>query len=100
MAIPIMEAVNAFLIDCSDKPYDTSVGFLPMMLMSRLRASTFAGLVDSGKVDPVKLIKNQVHSLAALVESQFQTFEMAGDKALQEVEKKGIKTGPINLIIK
>ncbi|MDD5510688.1 MAG: YkgJ family cysteine cluster protein [Dehalococcoidales bacterium] len=100
MAIPIMEAVNAFLVDCSDKPYDTSVGFLPMMLMSRLRAREFAGLVDSGKVDPVKLVKNQVHSLAALVESQFNTFEMAGDKALQKVEEKAIKTGPLTFVIK
>jgi Fe-S-cluster containining protein len=100
MALPIMEATNEFLIDCSDNPHDVSVGFLPTMLMSRLRAREFTGLVDSGKIDPVKLVKQNVTTLSVLVESQFSDFSLAGDKALQEVEKKGINTGPIKLIVK
>jgi Fe-S-cluster containining protein len=100
MAGPIVEAVNQFLVECSDNNYDVSVGLLPTMLMSRLRSRKFTGLVDSGKIDPIKLVKHHMTSLSVLVESQFADFTMAGDKALQEVEKKGIPTGPLTYVIK
>lgn len=97
MAQPITDAFNRFLIECSDKPYDVSVGFLPTLLMSRLRSKRFAGLVDAGKVDPVKLVRQHIASPSVLVESQLSNLELAGEKALQEVEKTGIHTGPLTV---
>jgi hypothetical protein len=100
MAAPIQQAFNDFLVECSGVQNDVAVGFLPTLLMSRLRSQRFTGLVDSGQIDPVKLVKNLVHSPSILVESQFTDLTLAGDTALQEIEKKGIPTGPLTVLIK
>lgn len=99
MGEKITALFNEFLVEISeDKPL-TAVGFLPAMLMQRLRAARFAGLVDSGTVDPVKLIRNYVTSPAILAEQQVFDLAMSGDKALQEVEKTGINTGPWSFVL-
>lgn len=97
----INAALHKLLVGyAKESSFAITVGFLPTLLVSRLRANWFAGLVDSGRVDPVKLVRNYIASPAALIESQFTEFNLAGDKALQEVESSGIHTGPVMAVVK
>ena len=67
-----------------------TVGFLPTLLMAKLRADRFAGLVDSGMVHPVKLSRGFMASPTILWESQKADMTLAGQESLDEVVKKGI----------
>ena len=91
----ITEAFNQVLRESAEDDFFTRVGFLPTLLMARLRADRYTSLVDSGRVNPIKLVKNYVHSPAILTQQQTVDFTLAGDKALQEIEKRGIPTGPV-----
>lgn len=95
MANIINDELTDLLKDCAQESFTATVGFLPTLLMMRLRSRAFVSLVDSGKVDPVKLARNFVHSPAALFQRQFSDLTLSGDKALQEVEATGINTGPV-----
>lgn len=100
MGLAISEAMDSLLLEAAGDANDVTVGFLPTLIMSRLKAREFAGLVDSGKVDPIKLVRNFVSSPSILSEAQLTDLSLAGDKALQGVEKKGILTGPLSFKIK
>lgn len=99
MAPMIKEAVNQLLKECASDSFAATVGFLPTLLMMRLRSQQFVSLVDSGRVDPVKLVKNYLHSPAIIMQEQLTDFSLAGDEALQEVERTGINTGPITVVV-
>jgi len=96
----IKQSLTELLVSAAvGDPKLAEVGFLPTLVLSRLAAPRFAGLVDSGMVDPSKLIRNHVTSPALIFQDQLPTFTLAGDEALQEVEKTGIPTGPLTLVI-
>jgi Fe-S-cluster containining protein len=95
MAPVIKEALKQLLVHCSEDRFSVTTGFLPTLLMSRLRAQRFAGMVDSGKVDPVKLVRGYMTSPTILSQDQAAGLSLAGDEALQEVEREAIQTGPI-----
>lgn len=88
----INETLNKILQFVSnDDLFASTVGYLPTMLMAKMRAVEFSGLVSSGKVNPVKLATNQVTSPAIITEEQRSKFKLAGDKALDEIISGGIK---------
>lgn len=94
--IPVVKkALNDLLVSSAEDAFCVTVGFLPTLLMSRLRSSAFTNIVDSGKVDPVKLARNRIHSPSILSAEQQLDLSLAGDEALQEVERNRIKTEPI-----
>jgi len=93
----VKKALNDLLVHSAEDEFCVTVGFLPTLLMSRLRSEAFTNLVDSGKVDPVKLARNRIHSPSILTADQQFDLSLAGDEALQEVERNSIKTGPILL---
>lgn len=95
----VKEALNQLLKECASDSFAASVGFLPTLLMRLLRSRQFVSLVDSGKVDPVKLVRNFIHSPAIITQDQLADFSLAGDEALQEVELTGINTGPITVAV-
>lgn len=94
--IPVTKkALNDLLVSSAEDDFCVTVGFLPTLLMTRLRSGAFTNAVDSGKVDPVKLVRNRIHSPSILSADQQFDFSLAGDEALREVEHNAIKTGPI-----
>ena len=100
MQKPIRDLLNNMLVEfAKEDRFAVTTGYLPTLLLSRLSASKFAGLVDEGKVHPMKIVRGYITSPAIIGQYQIADFTLAGDEALQEVERNGINTGPVMLKI-
>lgn len=99
MGVSIRQSMEELLASALKEDRELAVvGFLPTLIMSRLAAGRFTGLVDSGKVSPVKLVRNYGSSMALIFEDQIPNISMVGDKALLLIEAKGIPTDPLTII--
>ena len=96
MGAAVKTALTEFLERiAAEDTFAATVGYLPTLLMGKMRAERLAALVDSGRINPVKLSINLVHSPAILWEEQVATFELAGQQALDNMVKTSIPTGPL-----